>query len=507
MDTKNSYTSEYIERRHRGEDVLSWIEQFGIHFLEDGKNGYKGKPNAGDHFLVLRICSAKGKKEDTIYAHHCFFKTDKEGATTFCVNGICHYSTEKLRELFEKAKWKENNTKNWWSEVFRNNGFQDIDDVLCRPEVVVSDSYKELSMQDFLKQIQEVIENAIKSLDLGTTKITKVCIVEQYAKALPLRHALYKMFPNRYMYTYVFTREMPMNNYGWQLKADKFLVPAKLMNTKLNTSPQMTIGDVLQLGEKGIVLTLPFSKYNEKHDDSCFPNSPVFDGVNLKWKDLMPDEVMYDYHVGDLLSLKRIHLSIQADGFQNVYIKIANNEAITCISSNGDVIPLKTKGKSPLYHKPSTATQCQDHEKAAAGLTPNEMVYIIDTNVFIDEPEVLSYIDNQHKIGVAPTLIDELDKKKRDEKLKNQVIKAQKNIRKELEKNRNRIIYKSPNLKLLGGLDYNNPDNRILALALTLKEENYSPIMLTSDNGLMLSAKLKQIETITLKELKNTKKK
>ena len=49
------------------------------------------------------------------------------------------------------------------------------------------------------------------------------------------------------------------------------------------------------------------------------------------------------------------------------------------------------------------------------------------------------------------------------------------------------------------------PDNKILALALTLKTDGYEPTVLTSDNGLLLSADLHRISTLELSEIRKQK--
>lgn len=132
-------------------------------------------------------------------------------------------------------------------------------------------------------------------------------------------------------------------------------------------------------------------------------------------------------------------------------------------------------------------------------------IYVIDTNVFVDYPEIISKIDKQYQIVLSAKVIDELDYLKislADEQKKN-VQKALKQINYSIEK-RN-IKMDTADLTLLPN-DFNkkSPDNFILSVALRYKNEN--PIMLTSDNGLQIKAKGLDITTITLKEfLKQSK--
>ena len=61
------------------------------------------------------------------------------------------------------------------------------------------------------------------------------------------------------------------------------------------------------------------------------------------------------------------------------------------------------------------------------------------------------------------------------------------------------IIYEFADTSLLpDDFDKRSPDNMILSVALKYKSEN--PIILTSDNGLQLKAKISGISTISLKD-------
>ena len=135
-----------------------------------------------------------------------------------------------------------------------------------------------------------------------------------------------------------------------------------------------------------------------------------------------------------------------------------------------------------------------------------ENIYIIDTNVFVDCPEIISKIDKQYQIILSAKVIDELDKLKvtlPTEQQKQNIQKAIKQINNSFDK-RN-IKMDTADLTLLpSDFDKKSPDNFILTVALKYKDEN--PIMLTSDNGLQLKSKGFGITTITFKDfLKQTK--
>jgi rRNA-processing protein FCF1 len=134
-----------------------------------------------------------------------------------------------------------------------------------------------------------------------------------------------------------------------------------------------------------------------------------------------------------------------------------------------------------------------------------ENIYIIDTNVFVDCPDIISKIDKKYQVVLSAKVIDELDYLKislTDEQKRN-VQKALRLINESIDK-RN-IKMDTADLSLLPH-DFNkkSPDNFILTVALKYKSEN--PIMLTSDNGLQVKSKGLGITTITLKDfLKQTK--
>ncbi|MCX6237961.1 MAG: PIN domain-containing protein [Bacteroidia bacterium] len=139
-------------------------------------------------------------------------------------------------------------------------------------------------------------------------------------------------------------------------------------------------------------------------------------------------------------------------------------------------------------------------EKPKKELSKNkENIYIIDTNVFVDYPDIISKIDKKYRIVLSAKVIDELDYLKislSDEQKKN-VQKALRLINDNLGKRD--IKMETADLSLLPN-DFNkkSPDNFILSVALRYNNEN--PIMLTSDNGLQIKAKGLQITTITLKD-------
>ena len=128
----------------------------------------------------------------------------------------------------------------------------------------------------------------------------------------------------------------------------------------------------------------------------------------------------------------------------------------------------------------------------------SKKTYIIDTNVFVECPDICNKIDRNCQIILSAKVIDELDKLKitLEGSNKENVNKALSCINKAL--NRPNISFEVANTHLLPA-DFNrrSPDNMILSVALKYKDDN--PTLLTSDNGLQIKCKGLGIATISLK--------
>ncbi len=170
-------------------------------------------------------------------------------------------------------------------------------------------------------------------------------------------------------------------------------------------------------------------------------------------------------------------------------------------TSNNDSIPPKTPGLKVI-----DKIDLSKFEKPKKEIIKGkENIYIIDTNVFVDHPEIISKIDPKYSVVLSAKVIDELDylKISLTEEQKRNVQKALKQINENIDKRG--IKMETADLSLLPN-DFNkkSPDNFILSVALKFKGEN--PIMLTSDNGLQIKAKGLGLTTITLKEFLNQRK-
>lgn len=128
-------------------------------------------------------------------------------------------------------------------------------------------------------------------------------------------------------------------------------------------------------------------------------------------------------------------------------------------------------------------------------------VYIVDTNVFVNCPDIISKIDKQYRVVLSAKVVDELDKLKVTLNPNGQksVQNAIRNINRCYETRE--LTMETADTSLLPA-DFNvkSPDNQILSVALKLKNNQTNPIILTSDNGLQLKSKGLGITTISLKD-------
>lgn len=127
-------------------------------------------------------------------------------------------------------------------------------------------------------------------------------------------------------------------------------------------------------------------------------------------------------------------------------------------------------------------------------------IYIIDTNVFVNCPDIISRIGSKYRIIIPATVLEELDKLKLKSSVDKQALShAAKNICKAFEKNFSKMEEADTTL-LPDGFDASNPDCKILSVAMKYKVNGSNSILLTSDNMLRSRAIGLGLKTITLKE-------
>lgn len=191
-----------------------------------------------------------------------------------------------------------------------------------------------------------------------------------------------------------------------------------------------------------------------------------------------------------------IYKELIPEEVKEFFIKASQDDANTSdikskIISSGD-IKVKVLDKIDL-------SKFETSKQKAVKSSTKINVYIIDTNVFVNCPDIITKIDEKYLVVLSAKVIDELDKLKikLDSSEKQNVERALRNINRAMDK-RN-IKMELSDVELLPD-DFNkkSPDNNILTVALKFKHEN--PILLTSDNGLQVKAKGLGIATISLKD-------
>ena len=123
-------------------------------------------------------------------------------------------------------------------------------------------------------------------------------------------------------------------------------------------------------------------------------------------------------------------------------------------------------------------------------------IYIIDTNVFVNCPNIIDKIGYKYKVIIPAKVLEELDKLKLKNNIdKNALNTAARNINIAFTKQFSKM--EEADISLLPvGFDKYNPDWQSLSVALKYKGEN--PIILTSDNILQTRANGLDITTISL---------
>lgn len=206
--------------------------------------------------------------------------------------------------------------------------------------------------------------------------------------------------------------------------------------------------------------------------------------------------IVADASIHSSICNKQVKSYLEAVSLSNFQKSVTNEESQVAASLSEGEITRTNRLKVVGYLDPSTF-QRKMYE-IQQGKTN---IYIIDTNVFVNCPSIISKIEKQYQIVLSAKVIDELDKLKvtLNQNGQRDVQNAIRSIN---------LCYETRNLKMefadvsLLPADFNpkSPDNQILSVALKLKNAQTNPILLTSDNGLQLKSKGLGITTISLKD-------
>ena len=123
---------------------------------------------------------------------------------------------------------------------------------------------------------------------------------------------------------------------------------------------------------------------------------------------------------------------------------------------------------------------------------------MIDTNIFIDEPNILDGFDEDETIVISKQVLDELDKKKIIIHLDENVQLALDNIK------RKKVWFEDIDNRYISDIYDESPDNNILSAAVKYKHMDVT--MLTSDKNLMVKCQAENIKCMSLDEFKSSTK-
>lgn len=193
--------------------------------------------------------------------------------------------------------------------------------------------------------------------------------------------------------------------------------------------------------------------------------------------------------VADRMILK----SIMSDEVRRFFLKIDENKVATFKPSTtqsitaGD-LKMTVLGKISLPEKPLKEI-----------VEYKENIFIIDTNVFVKCPTIISKV-GKHKVVIPTTVLEELDRLKLKQSIDKKALSdAVKNINKAFLNNYSSMEEGDSSL-LPKGFDAQKADCLILSVALKYKAEDKNPILLTSDNLLQSKALGLGIKTISLQD-------
>lgn len=128
-----------------------------------------------------------------------------------------------------------------------------------------------------------------------------------------------------------------------------------------------------------------------------------------------------------------------------------------------------------------------------------ENIFIIDTNVFVKCPTIISKV-GKYKVVIPTTVLEELDRLKLKQSIDKKALSdAVKNINKAFLNNYSSMEEGDSSL-LPNGFDARKADCLILSVALKYNSKDKNPILLTSDNLLQSKATGLGITTISLQD-------
>lgn len=182
--------------------------------------------------------------------------------------------------------------------------------------------------------------------------------------------------------------------------------------------------------------------------------------------------------------IRKFLLKLYPDNFVEI-----NSEGIKTISTNDIAVKIVSKIDLSQFER--------KRWEIKEGI---ENVYIIDTNVFVKCPDIISKIGKAYTIVIPSTVLEELDKLKLKKSVdQSRLLKAAKNINTAFSNRFSKM--EEPDVSLLpDGFDLDNPDCKILSVALKYNKSGANAILLTSDNMLQSRASALGLTTLSLSQ-------
>ena len=241
---------------------------------------------------------------------------------------------------------------------------------------------------------------------------------------------------------------------------------------------------------------------NRYGTDGFLPSGQNRNSLEMALMQLRPAEMLLT-HLTGLASLR----DVKPDAFGEVLRATRDVAALeeACTKWQGLFAELVALGppltelvpKSPVGKVDDSIRGLQGCLKVFGVQVPQgfSRVYIIDTSVFLQQPNILPRFRKDEFVVVSKRVIEELDDKKQDKDLRPSVALATRFLR---EAPQTRVQFADANPELLPP-DYRmKGDNLILSVAIMYRR--HQPVLVTEDNNLALKAKAEGIKVMSLKE-------
>lgn len=203
--------------------------------------------------------------------------------------------------------------------------------------------------------------------------------------------------------------------------------------------------------------------------------------ATLTWRDILPSPNAYDRNICGV-NCMAIRLRTIIDAYQNIFLLSSDtlgNEKMMCIfDAVGD-------------------SEHNSYVNKAENEKSQEMGFLIDTNTFIYEPEIVEKIHPGCTVYLPQKVISEIDGLKKNEKTQEMAKRA---IRSLGHTTRKLEYVKAATYLLPRDFPSSDPDNRILSCMLWLQQKRVNATLVTSDGGMKLKASSMNIKLLTLND-------